>query len=551
MLTRAIRLGAIALTSALLACSTSAKSPDGSPGVHDGSGASDVGANRGIGDAPLSSGGAAGPGTGGRAGSGGGGGGNSETASPSDAGDAMAMLDGGTSVDGEVADGGGWRALDAIEVGKAIDLLSTVDGMDANVSHDLGADRPAPVEAPPCSHAFSDPNCWSSQDLSVLHPNGALFGGIYDGKHVYFSSSIVGSSDGWWNGNKTGVGQMLSYDPQQDFASDNAWTAFATTGASPAAFAFAGAVFDGRYIYFPPFNPSGESVALRYDTTASFTQATAWASADLQTFNKSYSPVGYVGGAFDGRYVYFVPNCFYEYPNGLVLRYDSQGSFADAASWSVFDTQTLSQDAAGFVGVAFDGRYLYFPSFGDLSNNWRDYTAILIVRYDTQAPFTAATSWTIHDATKMSNTAGFGGAVFDGRYVYFLPGDYQPGDTILRFDSKGDFATAGSWTGFGVTSVTGRYTRFMGGLFDGRYLYLVPTRTGDVAVRYDTTADFGTATSWAAFDLKGWDARAEGFAGGAFDGRFVYFVPGFGKEIVRFEAYATPVKQTKLPASFL
>ena len=475
-------------------------------------------------------------------------------AGPLGAGGATAKLDAGTSLDGAAADGAGWHALDAVDAldaGKAIDMLTTVDALDANIPHDLGVDRPAPVDAPPCLHAFNDPNCWSSQDLSVLHPNGALFGGIYDGKHVYFPSSIVGSSDGWWNGNKTGVGQMLSYDPQQDFASDNAWTVFATTDASPAAFAFAGAVFDGRYIYFPPFNPSGESVALRYDTTASFTQATAWAAADLQTFSKSYSPVGYVGGAFDGRYVYFVPNCSYEYPNGLVLRYDSQGTFADAGSWSVFDTQTLSQDAAGFVGVAFDGRYLYFPSFGDLSNNWRDYTAIVIARYDTQASFTAAKSWTTLDATKMSNTAGFGGAVFDGRYVYFLPGDYQPGDTILRYDSKGDFAAAGSWTGFGVTSVTGRYTRFMGGLFDGRYLYLVPTRTGDVAVRYDTTADFGTAAAWAAFDLKGWDARAEGFAGGVFDGKFVYFVPGFGKEIVRFEAYATPVKQTKLPASFL
>jgi hypothetical protein len=331
---------------------------------------------------------------------------------------------------------------------------------------------------------------------------------------------------------------------------NSAWTVFSTANASPAAFAFAGAIFDGRYIYYPPFNPSGESVALRYDTTANFAQAAAWTSADLQTFNKSYRPVAYAGGTFDGRYVYFVPNCFYEYANGLVLRYDSKAAFTDAASWSVFDTQKLSDDTSGFIGVAFDGRYLYFPSFGDLSNNWRHYTSTPIARYDTQAAFTDATSWTTIDAKALSSTAGFGGAVFDGRYVYFLPADYQPGDVLLRYDSKADFAAATSWTGFGVTAVTGRSTRFMGGVFDGRYLYLVPTRTGDVAVRYDTTANFTTAASWAAFDLQGWDVRTEGFAGGVFDGKHVYFVPGFGKEIVRFEAYATPVSQPKLPASF-
>jgi hypothetical protein len=445
---------------------------------------------------------------------------------------------------------------DARAAGEAIDsplvdASRSADASDANLTREVGADRRVSLDTMPCLHEFSNPSCWAIQDLAVIHPNGTLFGGVYDGKRVYFPSSIRGGLAGWYNGGKTGVGEMLSYDPQGDFTADSSWTVFSTPDVSPAAFAFAGAIFDGRYIYFPPFNPAAESVALRYDTSAGFSQATSWAAADLEKFNSAYSPVAYVGGAFDGRYAYFVPNCTYEYWNGLVLRYDSQGTFADKASWSLFDTQTLDYDAGGFIGVAFDGQYLYFAPWGDLSSNTSHSKATPITRFDTRASFTSASSWMTFDALKVSPTAGFGGAVFDSRYVYFLPGDYQPGDVVLRYDTKADFASPSSWTGFGVSAIARRTTRFMGGVFDGRYLYLVPTATGDVAVRYDTSADFGSAASWAAFDLKAWDARADGYGGGVFDGRSVYFVPAFGHEIVRFEAYSTPVKQSPLPASFL
>jgi hypothetical protein len=424
-------------------------------------------------------------------------------------------------------------------------------GRDAGLVKDVGRDWRLPMDSGVCTHEFSDPGCWSGFEVSGIHPNGTLLGGIYDGKHVFFPAGGHASLSGWYSGTKTGVGQMLSYDPKGDFTSASSWTVFTTSAASPAASAFAGAVFDGRYIYYPPYNPAAESVALRYDTQAPFDQASAWTSADLNTFNKAFSPVGYVGGAFDGRYVYFVPNCFYEYWSGLLLRYDTQAPFADKTSWSLFDTQTLSYDAGGYIGAAFDGRYLYFPPWGDLSTNSSHSDAVPITRFDTQASFTAPDSWTLFDSLKIAPTSGFGGAVFDGRYVYFLPGDYQRGDVLLRYDTKGIFTAATSWTGFALTPVTHRITRFVGGVFDGRYLYLVPTATGAVAVRYDTSADFSATTSWEAFDVNGWDERAQGFGGGVFDGKHVYFVPLFGTMLYRFDAYPSPVKQDKLPPSFL
>ena len=57
-------------------------------------------------------------------------------------------------------------------------------------------------------------------------------------------------------------------------------------------------------------------------------------------------------------------------------------------------------------------------------------------------------------------------------------------------------------------------------------MYLAP-RSGP-AVRYDTRAGFRNSASWEHFDttkLKG--ATNNFFAGSAFDGRYVYYVPNY------------------------
>ena len=49
---------------------------------------------------------------------------------------------------------------------------------------------------------------------------------------------------------------------------------------------------------------------------------------------------GFQGGTFDGRYVYLVPSYNGGY-DGLVARYDTMGTFASGAAWSVFDVSSL------------------------------------------------------------------------------------------------------------------------------------------------------------------------------------------------------------------
>ena len=70
---------------------------------------------------------------------------------------------------------------------------------------------------------------------------------------------------------------------------------------------------------------------------------------------------------------------------------------------------------------------------------------------------------------------------------------------------------------------------FNGGVFDGRYIYFVPQgpagALGQIS-RYDTTRPFTTTSSYATFDTLGFvNSKSSGFQGGAFDGRYVYLIP--------------------------
>src|SRR5215471_11836604 len=123
---------------------------------------------------------------------------------------------------------------------------------------------------------------------------------------------------------------------------------------------YAGAVFDGHYVYFVPYKDAtnAHGRVLRYDTQASFTNAGNWTAYDASNTGIG-GAVGYTGGVFDGHYVYFSPQG--NVPHGRVLRYDTQLSFLGASSWSLYDAgATDGLTAVGFQGAVFDGRFIYF-----------------------------------------------------------------------------------------------------------------------------------------------------------------------------------------------
>ena len=68
-----------------------------------------------------------------------------------------------------------------------------------------------------------------------------------------------------------------------------------------------------------------------------FTNQNAWSTFDFGIYGIGNNPEGYRGAVSDGKYLYFVP-----YQNGIgrhgeVLRYDTTDNFQSGNSWSAFD----------------------------------------------------------------------------------------------------------------------------------------------------------------------------------------------------------------------
>lgn len=200
---------------------------------------------------------------------------------------------------------------------------------------------------------------------------------------------------------------------------------------TPTSNGFLGGVFDGRYVYFPSAKSvaGGDIAVARYDTQAAFDVGTSWAEYDISHVDSGAG--GFRGAAFDGRYVYLVPyktSGLFPSAYGVVWRYDTQASFAANTSWLRFDTAQLPDSPQGFWGAGYDGRYVYFVPNDPMAQ-------FLLVRVDTTADFTMPTSWSTSSLSNadVSVASGFDGAVFDGRFLYVIPGT---GRGIARFDAK-------------------------------------------------------------------------------------------------------------------
>ena len=135
----------------------------------------------------------------------------------------------------------------------------------------------------------------------------------------------------------------------------------------------------------------------------------------------------YFRAVFDGRYVYFVPHLRQDGSNimsGEVLRLDTTAEFAAPQSWSVFDPGDHGVGTApdGFGGAVFDGRYIYFVPL-DAAGRGAGYNGE-VIRYDTQSDFGQVSSWSAYDSAVHGTVVephGYIEAAYDGRYVYFGP----------------------------------------------------------------------------------------------------------------------------------
>ncbi|MCB0872454.1 MAG: putative Ig domain-containing protein, partial [Thermoleophilia bacterium] len=152
--------------------------------------------------------------------------------------------------------------------------------------------------------------------------------------------------------------------------------------------------------------------------------------------------------------------------------------------------------------------------------------------------YTSATAWDSMDPAALgvgTDPVGYRRAVFDGRYAYFVPSKRlnQPHGEVLRYDTTGDFNSIASWAAFdpGNAGVGSDPDGYSGAVFDGRFIYFTPDDNGTGShgevLRLDTTGSFTSAASWDAFDPgdNGVGTDPDGYSNAAFDGRFVYFAP--------------------------
>jgi hypothetical protein len=379
---------------------------------------------------------------------------------------------------------------------------------------------------------------WSFFDVQPLPGFGTagFAGGTFDGRYVYFAGN---------------AGKVGRYDTTMPF------------GASGG---FGGAVFDGRYVYFVPYlHGVAESVAVRFDTLGVFGAADSWATFDLATLSADGGAVtsGFFGAVFDGRYVFFIPRNDGA-PDGRVLRYDSQvsadaaapapeggaagadgggdggadggdgggvapGSFEDPSLWQSFDVTTINPEAKGFAGgVAGAGSLFLVPYYNDAFD-----AAVHSGTFGSS--FTPASTWSTFDTTTVSSFANeYVGGAFDGQHVYFVP---HATGIATRFDTTGTFTSTPSWSSYDMTRLalldSGQPVGYAGAAYDGRFVYFIPSASGVAPVaRYDTLSTFTADCAWSIFDPTSLAASGGSvltpFTGAVFDGTYLYLIPNAG-----------------------
>jgi hypothetical protein len=413
------------------------------------------------------------------------------------------------------------------------DAALGADGGSADASADEGrADEAGQVDAAPETlfHQLDDPTRWAIFDVATADPGAVGYrGGAFDGRFFYLVPYRSGFSHG----------AVARYDTHASFTDASAWSTFDVASVHEAAKGFVGAAFDGRFLYFVPFhNGALHGRAARYDTHASFNDPAGWRTFDTTTVEPSAK--GFIGAVFDGRHVTFVPQGDLGPYHGVAARYDTRATFDELGGWTTLDLNGLGPGLEGFYGGVMAGGHVFLPaSFqGGAARG-------SIARYEVGAPFTSSASWTVFEAASLNDGNGpksLAASAFDGQRLYFV--SRGPKSSVLQ-SAPSTFTAATTWKTFELPSPP---PTVRGAVFDGRHVYVVPyaspyTFHETVPVtRHDTWGAFEDPARWTTLDLAGAGMvdHKQGFWGGVFDGRYVYLVPANHSKVLRFEARSTP-----------
>ncbi len=305
------------------------------------------------------------------------------------------------------------------------------------------------------------------------------------------------------------------------FGKLDSWDASATDGL--VCKGYSGLVSDGEYVYFSPYfdGSAYHGRVLRMKIYAVFKDAGSWEAFDAGTIDGLTCKGFYGNPIFDGQFVYFVP--FYDGTNyhGKVLRYDTTKPFKSASSWEAFDaSSTGGLTCKGYIGGGFDGQFVYFsPNY-----NGTAYHGVAL-RYDTTKPFKDSSSWTAFDAGSIGGlvTKGFYGAIIDEDFVYFSPYTTSYPNAV-RYNRNLPFTAASAWSAFNVSSVHADCKGFGEPAADEEFLYFPPIQK-NLVLRYRKALPFSVASSWEYFNLENFQSWPEAHDSCFFFDHYVVFCP--------------------------
>lgn len=324
---------------------------------------------------------------------------------------------------------------------------------------------------------FRDITSWENIAIEsalggALDGTNHLDGATFDGRYVYFT---VADENTMVRFDTTGVFTAFESGAWETISSSSAQGATAPAGAN-----FNGCTFDGRYVYHVPFISID---MVRYDTTGPFDSISSWHQMDVRSAHGSNTTVNaeFIGTVFDGRYVYFAPD-----QGSTIARFDTESgglaAFQGIANWEQLNADS-AQGGAGaadqYGGMTFDGRYVYLSPISNDTFVRFDTTGVF-TDFESSAWETLAMSSGL-GATELD--VAFIGVTFDGRYVYYPAIN---SDTHVRFDSTKPFTDITAWQQVSIASAQGAAVldlAYNQAIFDGQYVYYVP-RDSDTFIRF-------------------------------------------------------------------
>ncbi len=332
--------------------------------------------------------------------------------------------------------------------------------------------------------------------------------------------------------------------PYNDMGDSANWTSFDTGTLNTNTVGFAGGAFDGKYVYFAPTCAGTVqectnyyvTAFVRYDTTKPFTSGSSWERFDANGANFLTAGNSFLGATFDGKYVYFAPISNFNGYNGALVRFDTTKSFTSTGSWESYDVSTPVAGAFGFNGVVADPVNKFLYYVPNSGGG----NGGIVTQFDFKSPFSTPSSYVSFNLQNVDNNAViYGGGVFDGRYVYLAP---QSNGMVVQHDTNS--AITAGWKKFDTAAgIAAGATKFQTAGFDGTRVYFIPANggAGSTIVTYDTkTGTFDTAGLWwDKYDLTQVNSAAKGYTGSAFDGRYLHLAPAFGGSIaLRYDTTA-------------